>query len=54
MKTLSVIRHGHCSVCDTDKTVAIYREDGELTEPVCGACEVEKEVKRWKPRSKMV
>ena len=41
MKTLSVIRHGHCSVCDTDKTVFVYREGDKLLPEICGACDEE-------------
>ena len=40
MKTLSIIKHGHCSVCDEDKTVFVYRENGKLLNPICGACEL--------------
>jgi len=43
MKTLSIIKHGHCSVCDEDKTVFVYRENGKLLNPICGACELEEE-----------
>ena len=46
MKTLSVIKHGHCSTCDEDKTISVYRdEDGEVLDPICGACELK--VENW-------
>ena len=43
MKTLSVIKHGHCSACEADKTVFVYREGDEILEPICGQCELDTE-----------
>ena len=43
MKTLSVIKHGHCSACEADKTVFVYREGPEILEPICGQCELDDE-----------
>lgn len=48
MKTLIVIKHGHCSVCEKDKTVTFYREYGEDLPPICGACELEAESREEK------
>ena len=43
MKTLSVIKHGKCSVCGEERTVFFYRDGDEVLEPICGKCELESE-----------
>ena len=43
MATLSVIKHGKCSVCCEDRTVFVYREESELLDPICGQCELKRE-----------